>query len=750
MHAAFHFRNHLLSVINHEHMKFVLLLGLLCITVGARTQSQFCGDEAYRAQLLKAYPEFQQAEAQGNQQIYDYLSTGLPVHRNFSRSTLRIPVVYHIIHQNGPENVPDSVIQQSLNQLNLRFQNAAPYTNISGGAANIEFCLASVDPWGNPTTGITRDTSVYTYFANPPNAIEDAYIKNINRWCPATYLNIWILNHSGGIAYATYANSPQEMDGIVASYYHLLNSVMSHEAGHYLNLAHTFNYLFDCSNLNCLIDGDKVCDTPPDMTSNFFDCDQNSCSTELADTSGFNPFSSDQMDSPNYMDYTECPLLFTPGQAERMEATLTLLRSTLLQSNGCGENPGGPIPVASFTVDSSYCLGSGTYGFQSTSTNGLYTAWDFNNDGRTDGVGESITYTFSEPGTYPVRMTVTGFGGSDSVVQVINVTVYPSGIYPIASNFSGIPIDPILNDKVACAGTTITLYGEPGMSTYLWSNGATTPNVSFTIDSTVQVSLTVTDNWGREFSSCDPVTIRVNPRPTLTITTGADTIDCQDLMTIRIMPIPYWNPSSNTWYDSGNWLSENQSVLASAGYATGSHAIWLNNHVDPIGCVTNSDTLNFFVNDPPPLLITQQGLELHLPFKCLYTVWFHDGNALSINDSVITVTANGCYYASCASCGYFTSDTVCITNVGLAEATASDGITIYPNPFGSETTISFEREQKQSSLIVLDAMGKCVLMEKISGKQYQLNLEALPAGLYFLQIDQGEGRMQFRKLIRTY
>ncbi len=728
-------------------MRFLCVFLWLIVDFGGYAQSHFCGDENYRKQLLMAYPELKQAEEQGNKLIYDYLTQTHDASVNSERSTLSIPVVYHILHQNGPENVPDSVIIRSLNEMNLRFQNAAPFNHPDGGVANIEFCLASVDPWGNPTTGITRDTTIYSYFSNPPTAIEDFNLKNVNRWCPATYLNIWILNYSGGIAYATYANSPQEMDGIVSPYLFLTTYVMSHEAGHILNLAHTFSYLFDCTNFNCLIDGDRVCDTPPDQSSEFIICEQNSCSSELADTSGFNPFASDQPDSPNYMDYTVCPLLFTPGQTERMEATLTVLRPTLLQSNGCGANPGGAIPVASFTVDSSFCIGTGTLGFHSTSTNSLYTAWDFNNDGRTDGVGESIEHTFPAPGVYTVRMTVTGFGGSDSVSQMVNVYVNPTSTFPLLNSYSGISIDPVLNSKVACKGTTITLFGEPNMGSYLWSNGATSPNITFTIDTTVHVYLTVTDNLGRQITNCEPMIIRVNEPPTLVITEGADTIDCQDLLTISLSPTPYWFPNTNNWYDNGNWLSINQYVLASAGYSPGSHSIWVTNHVDPIGCVTNSDTLTFFVNEPPPLIITQQDDQLYLPFKCIFTTWFHDGVALTVNDSVLNITANGCYYASCASCGYFTSDTVCITALGLKDMRLSDGLSIFPNPFTSETTLEFAEDQVQTQLLLLDAMGKSVRSELFSGKQFVFKRNELSAGLYFLRIQNKYGQTDFIKVV---
>jgi hypothetical protein len=284
-----------------------------------------------------------------NDMLYKRILTNNSVRNQSTNSILTVPVVFHVIHQNGPENIADSLIFELLNQLNLRYQNSFPYYDSTGTVTGIQFCLASIDPLGNPTSGITRDTSIYTDVIWAGSYVNEIAMKDINRWNPLLYLNIWIVRSiypfSTGLAsYPSDVGQPN--DGIVLLAANLIGqpTLLTHEVGHYLGLYHTFEG-GTCINNNCLLDGDRVCDTPPDATI-FGVCDTNSCFTEMNDTSGFNPFTGDVNDLSNYMDYTICPLSFTQGQSTRMNITLSLTRYELLQSNGCGLNPLGVIPAA--------------------------------------------------------------------------------------------------------------------------------------------------------------------------------------------------------------------------------------------------------------------------------------------------------------------------------------------------------------------------------------------------------------------
>lgn len=716
---------------------FTLIIIFVLSAIGVHAQLDFCGTDAFRKALENHNPGYKQDEAHQNKQLCNYVTTHPATADKGNLIVYTIPMVFHVVHLNGPENVPDSNITNAVNELNLRFQNAAPYTDSSGHTVNLQFCLATVDPWGNPTNGITRDTSFRTDLAWSfdstglvLNFDDVVSLKNVNRWCPATYLNVWVVRSSPTFSSYPAPNS-YAYDGIVGVYPFLTGGyVLTHEVGHYFNLYHTFEG--SCTNFNCLLDGDYVCDTPP-QNKGAFVCGASSCGTDMSDTSGFNPFTADQNDLPNYMGAAPCPFSFSQGQADRMEIALTLLRPSLLQSNGCGANPGGVLPVASFTIDSSFALCTGTYGFQSTSANSLYTAWDFDNDGRTDAVGDYVTHTFTATGYYSVNLIVSSYGGSDSVIQTIYVYVNPYPTYPVLTFYPGLTIDPILQTPAACIGTTVSLYGALGMSSYLWSTGETTQSITFITDSTRLIYLTVTDSTGRIIENCTALKVTVNTPLHLTIITGADTVNCQELVTIRLLPNPYWWPASNTWYNNGAWLSANQFVLGNYGYTSGLHNIWTTNNVDPIGCITNSDTVSFYVNPPPPVVISQQGAVLTLPFRCLFTTWFKDGVALNVNDSVLTVTANGCYTASCASCGYFPSDTVCITSLGISETNLGN-TTIMPNPFTNQTTIAFGEPQINTSILIMDVLGKVVKSITVTGKECILEKGDMKPGVYFVRI----------------
>ncbi len=284
-----------------------------------------------------------------------------------TRIVYTIPVVFHVIHQGGSENVPDTMIQSWLAEANLRYANSTPFQDATkGNNIGIQFCLATKDSLGNPTTGITRHNSPYSdmlaYINNNGLPITYPLLDTIAEkfhWNSTKYVNIYVVKNlvAYGGTYGGYgmfpSNHGMSLDGVFMDFdYYDTNpgslrqynpGLLEHELGHYLGCYHTFQG--GCFNNNCTTDNDGVCDTPPDGTNIYGCVNQNTCSTDADDNSTNNPFRSvalggigDQNDDfSNYMDYTNCAVIhFTLGQKNRMISALTTTRQSLLSSIGCG------------------------------------------------------------------------------------------------------------------------------------------------------------------------------------------------------------------------------------------------------------------------------------------------------------------------------------------------------------------------------------------------------------------------------
>ncbi|MGB0931593.1 MAG: fibronectin type III domain-containing protein, partial [Chitinophagales bacterium] len=283
--------------------------------------------------------------------------------------TWTIPVVVHILHHPSlsigeGSNIAESQVHQAIAHLNEALQNRNDYQTNHGVSTEIEFCLASKNEVNAATTGINRFPTIE--FSEIDMGTEEPEFKSQTiRWNSHDYLNIWVVdeicspsipdNPCGVVGYSYTAQvHGSARDGVVIEAGRFGSTVdgskvLVHEVGHYLNLQHTFHE--GCKNDNCLMDGDFVCDTPPENSTSGVDCSkgehENSCTSDSDDTHSRNPFRpqqfgglGDQNDfSNNYMDYNykDCLDSFTEGQKDRMRISLTTTRKSLLESAKCSE-----------------------------------------------------------------------------------------------------------------------------------------------------------------------------------------------------------------------------------------------------------------------------------------------------------------------------------------------------------------------------------------------------------------------------
>ena len=242
----------------------------------------------------------------------------------------KISVVVHVVYNVAApaEKISVAQVKSQIAVLNRDFRatnrdkNKTPAV-FRGLVANpmIQFALATKDPAGRTTTGITYTETRQTAFSDRGNPVKFKATGGAAAWNTKKYLNIWVCTLSNSLlGYAQFPGGPASSDGVVilntafgtkgsaAAPFNLGRSA-THEIGHFLNLRHIWGDTPDCSG------GDLVDDTPNAETPNFG-------KPKFPHVTCSNGPNGEMF--MNYMDYSDddSMFMFSPGQVSRMHATL--------------------------------------------------------------------------------------------------------------------------------------------------------------------------------------------------------------------------------------------------------------------------------------------------------------------------------------------------------------------------------------------------------------------------------------------
>ncbi|MBL7964218.1 MAG: T9SS type A sorting domain-containing protein [Flavobacteriales bacterium] len=349
-------------------------------------------------------------------------------------STYVIPVVFHIIHDNGPENISDEQIEDAMRVLNDDFnQLNADWNAVNpaflGVVANvgITFRLAQKDPSGNCTRGITRTQSVLTYDGTQT-------MKDLIQWPRNKYLNVWVAASAAGAAGYTYTpGSVNSSWGVTADGIVLLHNytgsigtsspqrsrTLTHEVGHWINLRHTWGPTNDPGLASNCSEDDNVSDTP------------NTVGWTSCNISGISCGSLDNVE--NYMEYSYCSKMFTNGQKTRMLAALnsnTAQRNQLWQPGNLaatGTNGTDLLCAAALSSDNRIVCAGSQVQFQDASYHGATSwSWSFPGGSPANSTQENPAVTYDTPGIYAVTLTAGNSAGSVSTTETNYITVLPA------------------------------------------------------------------------------------------------------------------------------------------------------------------------------------------------------------------------------------------------------------------------------------------------------------------------------------
>lgn len=707
----------------------LLMLGLVALpsffalAQKPNTRPQPCGTNEVMEQEFQKHPELRQ-------QFQDQQNAVFEVAKNTTSQRAEkkiIPVVFHVVHDCGIENISKAQIEDQIAILNADFSRNSPRFaqtpachQAVAADCEIEFRLATKDEQGNCTDGVVRVVSNRTYEANNSNGI-----KEVSRWNMYKYLNIWVVNSIGtvdasGGEILGYAQFPlgglPSTDGIVVRHDCVgsigtaltgpfaprVGSTLTHEIGHWLGLRHIWG------DAPCASDG--IDDTPSAYQPNYGICwsdfpysgapSGEECTEDLECGEMF----------MNYMDYSDdqCMSMFTQGQKAVMQATLTSARSNisspenLLATGTRDEDLANPItcaPVPQFCENRRMICEGGTVAFEGSSFNADSPASDWSFEGGTpaSSTNANPTVTYASPGLFDVALTASGSAGSNTLTRSDYVVVSSDA----AMNANGPFADGF--EDAGYFNSNFVIFNNDGTS----SKYEHFPQVGFYSGACVRMN-----NFNNTATELDELIT-----PSYNVST---------------VPNPVFQFAMAGAERGGEPNDELRvSFSTNCGQTWASPRLFDFADINSAGLYTNE----FVPSNPNQWRIynislssfaSQQNLRVKFEYKA--------GNGDRANHVYIDGINIG-------------------SSLGIMNFNDEIGMSLYPNPAGDMVQLSFETTKSESVAIsVYNMLGKQVLKPmntRVSPgtQQFNIDLAQLSAGLYTVALDI-DGRRAIKKFVK--
>jgi len=367
--------------------------------------------------------------------------------------------------------------------------------------------------------------------------------------------------------------------------------------------------------------------------------------------------------------------------------------------------------------------------------------------------------TYNTPGSYDVKLVVTGPGGSDSITKVGYITInYPppacdfvadvtSGDAPLTVNFTDLSVDSV--------DTWSWDFGDGGSS--IEEN----PQYVYTTPGIYSVSLTVTGPGGSDTHTKTDY-IDVQWAAPVAEFSGFPTVGAPPLM-VNFTDASTGQVATYDWNfgDGGTSVTQNPvhqytgsgvytvslTVTGPGGNDTEVKTDYITvSNLPPTANFSGNPTSGFF-----PLMVNFTDLTSGAVNQWRW--YFGDGGTSIVQDPAHTYTNSGNYTVSLKAIGPGGSDSIAKVNyitvlVGIEELN-TDIMKVYPNPCSEYLMI--DSKESVQSIAMADIIGNIVKDELIQCPapcNYKINMTDLHQGIYFCRITMEDGRMVLIKILK--
>lgn len=683
-------------------------------------QVEYCKTHK-KMEALKSNPEFMKAYQESQEilkQEIDKLEKEGPVRGDIKH----IPVVFHLLHNNGSEKISDQQIYDAFYILNrdYRRRNADTADVVADfhdriGDTEVEFSLATTAPDGTKFNGITHTQSAATSSGDGQTQLQAVVQGNDvykGEWAGDEYLNIVIAENIGGAA--GYTQTPFNWGGWGASMgngiYVLSDYVgsigtgtvgrsrtLTHEVGHWLNLEHPWGPNNNPGNASSCGSDDGVTDTPNTIGVTSCNLTEKTCGP-LANVE-------------NFMDYSYCSKMFTQGQVNRMRAALNSSvggRNNLSTTENLTGTGSDYLILANFDASKSSVCNTGEIQFFDKSYNYIVErSWSFPGASVASSSKADPIVSYDSPGVYPVTLTVSD--GKSSMTKTKYVRVYGEPrVMPILDGFE-------LYESV---GNTLEweVFNQEDNPTFEVVEG-----VAYTGNKSIRLN-----NYDSEENSVDELVSSIYDLSEVTSSSEV-TISFKyayrkrDASNSEKLQVLYSDDCGETWNIRKTLLGNSLgSEVVTDPWAPASQGDWKLVHLTNI-------TSNFWNSS----------------FRFKFRFEGRGGNNLYLDD--INIYASG---PSNVNVGEETDPSVGINELSAMEL----AFQVFPNPAEDKVNVAFNLEQDANvQLEMIDLMGKQVVSNHVRGSKGS-NLVVIPAtmakGVYLLKLTIGNQVFTKRQIIK--